>query len=423
EYHADRTVPYFDHYLKQTSDAPLLVELNPGADGGYAAGQHLRANRIAKYADTENGDWKMLMMDKSGSPKMPMGTAGFRWQSKKGQWNLKLEDGQDGSPIDPLLTFLDEHDDVLQVAFFEFASRKTILRGVPVRYIETGKGRVPVATVFDLLNAHFGVSRGLPGDYPKDYDDPQPYTPAWQEQYTGIGRTTVIRFAREFASNAELTNGRSMCIVGASLNHWYNNGLAYRGPITAMMFTGCCGVNGGGMNHYVGQEKLAPAAPWAAITFALDWTKPPRRTQSPTWHYTNSGQWHYEGDFTEYSSVPPGSKFAHGHAIDLNADAVLRGWMPHYPQFDRNPLDFVREAVEGGAKSDEAIINTTVEQIKSGKLKFAVQDPDAEGNWPRVWLIWRGNAIMASAKGHEFFLRHYLGTHDNAVAEEHAKPK
>ncbi len=97
--------------------------------------------------------------------------------------------------------------------------------------------------------------------------------------------------------------------------------------------------------------------------------------------------------------------------------------MPYQPQFDRNPLDFVREAEAAGAKDDAAIIETAVDQLKSGKLKFAVEDPDDEQNWPRVWMIWRGNAIMASAKGHEFFLRHYLGTHDNAVAEEHAKGK
>ncbi|MGH7838269.1 MAG: molybdopterin-dependent oxidoreductase, partial [Candidatus Binataceae bacterium] len=83
----------------------------------------------------------------------------------------------------------------------------------------------------------------------------------------------------------------------------------------------------------------------------------------------------------------------------------------------------MREAQAAGAKDDQAIIGTALEQLKSGKLKFAVDDPDAEQNWPRLWFIWRGNAIMASAKGHEFFLRHYLGTHDNAVAEEHARGK
>ncbi|MBI3194550.1 MAG: nitrate reductase subunit alpha, partial [Ignavibacteriae bacterium] len=54
-------------------------------------------------------------------------------------------------------------------------------------------------------------------------------------------------------------------------------------------------------------------------------------------------------------------------------------------------------------------------------LKFSVEDPDAEENWPRVWYIWRGNALMSSAKGHEYFLKHYLGTHTNTISEDMAK--
>ena len=56
-------------------------------------------------------------------------------------------------------------------------------------------------------------------------------------------------------------------------------------------------------------------------------------------------------------------------------------------------------------------------------MNFAIEDPDAAENWPRVWFIWRGNAMQSSAKGHEFFLRHYLGTHDNSIAEDRAKGK
>ncbi len=58
--------------------------------------------------------------------------------------------------------------------------------------------------------------------------------------------------------------------------------------------------------------------------------------------------------------------------------------------------------------------------LKSGDVQFAIDDPDAPENWPRTWFIWRGNAIGTSAKGHEYFLRHYLGTHSNAVADERA---
>lgn len=57
----------------------------------------------------------------------------------------------------------------------------------------------------------FGVQRGLSGDYPQDYADAQtPYTPAWQEQYTGVGRNTVIQLAREFAGTAEKTYGANV---------------------------------------------------------------------------------------------------------------------------------------------------------------------------------------------------------------------
>ncbi|MCB9830057.1 MAG: molybdopterin-dependent oxidoreductase [Planctomycetes bacterium] len=38
-----------------------------------------------------------------------------------------------------------------------------------------------------------------------------------------------------------------------------------------------------------------------------------------------------------------------------------------------------------------------------------------------VWFIWRGNALMSSSKGHEYFLKHYLGTHHNDVATPIAK--
>ena len=423
EYHAKRQVPYFMDYLKRTTDCPMLVELMETPDGGLAPGQFLRAGLLDRYQDVEHGDWKLLMWDSAAdAPRMPKGTLGFRWakeEAEKGKWNLKLEDGLDDSKIDPVLTFLDgPGSEVAQVSFLEFASGAVQHRGVPARRIRTVDGRERlVTTVYDLLFAQMGVGRGLAGDYPRDYDDASgAYTPAWQEQYTKIGKETVLQLAREFAGNAEATNGKSMIIVGASLNHWYNNNLSYRAPITALILCGCCGVNGGGMNHYVGQEKLTLVAPWTALAFATDWQKPPRQQQSPVWHYMQSDQWRYEGDFTDYAPVPEEAKWAKGHAADLAAMSVRNGWMPFFPQFDRNPLDLAGAARAGGATSKEEIVEWVGKQVADGSLKLAVDDPDAESSWPRVWLIWRGNAISTSAKGHKFFLRHYLGTHDNVVA-------
>jgi nitrate reductase alpha subunit len=419
EFHADRQVPYFMNYLKRYSDAPFLVALEQSG-GAYNPGRLLRANRTSRYKDVENGNWKFLVIDQaSGQPRMPQGTIGFRWQQKKGQWNLEMKDGVDGSTIDPVLTFRDGSDDVLQVNITEFATGKVFRRGVPVKFIETDEGKVPVATIYDLLMAQFGVGHGLQGEYPKDYDDEDtPYTPAWQEKFTGIDRKTVLQFARQWASTAEKTEGKCMIIIGAGINHWYHNNLIYRAGIVGLMLCGCVGRNGGGLNHYVGQEKLAPVAPWATLAFALDWLKPPRLQNAPSFHYVHTDQWRYERDFTEYHPVPKDGDLAQGHTMDLQVKAVRMGWLPFYPQFNRNPIQVVKDAEQAGAKSDPEIAQWVVGQLKDKKLRFSVEDPDAPENWPRLWFIWRGNALMSSAKGHEYFLKHYLGTHTNAIADE-----
>ena len=82
---------------------------------------------------------------------------------------------------------------------------------------------------------------------------------------------------------------------------------------------------------------------------------------------------------------------------------------------------FFREAESAGAKDEAGVVGHVVKALKDKTLKFAIEDPDAPECWPRVWFIWRGNALMSSAKGHEYFLRHYLGTHSNTVAPETAK--
>ncbi len=421
EFHADRQAPYFIDYMKRYSDGPFLIVLDK-KDGTYTPGRMLRADQLARYKETDNGGWKFLVLDKSGEPRMPQGTLGFRWQSKKGQWNLEMKDGIDGAEIDPLLTFIENYDETVEVSLADFSADSTVSRGVPARFVQTTNGKVLVTTVYDLMMAQFGIGRGLPGSYPESYDDEEaPYTPAWQEKFTGVDRQTVIQFAREWASTAEKTQGQCMIIIGAGVNHWYHNNLMYRAGIVALMLCGCVGRNGGGLNHYVGQEKLAPVAPWQTLAMALDWVKPPRLQNGPSFHYVHTDQWRYERSFTDYHPVPEGNDLAQGHTMDLQVRAVRMGWLPFFPQFNRNPLGMVQEAEKAGAKNNQEIIQWTVDRLKDKQIRFAVEDPDAPENWPRTWFIWRGNALMASAKGHEYFLKHSLGTHTNAIADEVAE--
>jgi len=424
ELHHDRKVPYFEGYQKQFTDGPFLVELTE-KDGVWHPGQLVRANRLATYQSAEQGDWKFLIWDqKSNAPKMPLGAAGHRWGAEKGKWNIKLEDAVTGEAIDPALTFLGAETKLCW--FDDFGAAKESKRGVPVKVL-TGKDGKPIvcATVYDLLMAQYGVPRGLPGEYPTGYDDENaPYTPAWSEKYTGIDRKNVIKFAREWGQTAEHTNGKCTIILGAGINHWFHGNLMYRAGIHALIFTGCIGKNGGGLAHYVGQEKLAPGESWGCIAFAKDWYGPSRQQNAPSWHYVNTDQWRYEKQFTDYHTVPPNQppdSVATGHTIDVQARAVRSGWLPFYPQFDRSSTKIVDEAKAAGAKDDAEAVQWVVQQLKDRKVKFAVEDPDAPENWPRNWFIWRGNALMSSAKGHEYFLKHYLGTHHNEIAQEVAK--
>ncbi len=425
ECHHKNPVPSFLQYTRKYTDAPYLVQLVKGDDGVMRPGQLLRAGRLADYADEEHGDWKFLMWDEvANRPKMPMGSSGFRWGQEQGKWNLLLKDGKDGNEINPQLTFLAEQNAVIQIELDNFGAGTVCTRGVPVKSIETADGEsVQVTTVYDLLMAQYGVDRGLAGEYPADYDDTEsPYTPAWSEKYTGIGRDVLIRFAREWTTTAEKTDGRCTIIIGAGINHWYHANLMYRAGIHALMFCGCVGKNGGGLAHYVGQEKLAPMESWSSIALAKDWYPPSRLQNAPSWHYVHSDQWRYEKDFTDYHTVPQhaANSSARGHAMDMQVRAVRQGWLPFYPQFPENPLDIAQTARADGAKGADEISAWIAERLKNREMKFSVEDPDAEENWPRVWFIWRGNALMSSAKGHEYFLRHYLGTHDNLVGEDMA---
>ncbi|NNE67007.1 MAG: nitrate reductase subunit alpha [Pyrinomonadaceae bacterium] len=428
EFHHEQRTPYFIEYSKKYTDSPFLIELVK-TETGYEAGRLVRASKTDRYAGEENGEWKFLIWDEhSNAPRTPGGTMGHRWGTQEGNWNLEFIDPTDGSEIAPKLSLLEGSEETVQVVTREFGSGNVAKRGVPTRTIQTEDGEKIVTTVYDLLMAQFGVSRGLEGDYPSDYDDENSaYTPAWQEKFSGIDRKTVIKFAREWSVTARETEGKCMVIIGAGINHWYHNNLIYRSAITALMLCGCVGKNGGGLNHYVGQEKLAPVASWSNLAFAKDWIGPSRLQNAPSWHYINSEQWRYEKEFSQYHTLPENTavngagSVAKGHTADVQIKAVRNGWLPFYPQFEKPNHEILADAAAVGVNSPEDTAAYVAKQLKDKKLKFSAEDPSNPANFPRVWFIWRGNALMSSAKGHEFFLKYYLGTHHNDVAEQCAE--
>ncbi|HET9208137.1 MAG TPA: nitrate reductase subunit alpha, partial [Burkholderiaceae bacterium] len=292
------------------------------------------------------------------------------------------------------------------------ASPDVLVRTVPVQRLtlgdEGGRREALVATVFDLQVANYGVARGLPGELAaKSFDDDTPYTPAWQERITGTPRAQLVAVARQFAENAHKTEGRSMVIIGAAMNHWYHSDMNYRGIINMLMLCGCIGKSGGGWAHYVGQEKLRPQTGWTALAFALDWIRPPRQMNSTSFFYAHTDQWRYEKlTMGEVISPLADPKVYGGSMIDYNVRAERMGWLPSAPQLQTNPLQVVRDAKAAGADPKEYVVKA----LKSGTLRMSCEDPDHPSNWPRNMFVWRSNILGSSGKGHEYFLKHLLGT-------------
>ncbi len=430
EFHIERPSTYFTDYVRRYTDMPMLVKLDKG-EKGYQQGTFLRASDLADNLGQENNpQWKTIAVDEqSGELISPTGAIGYRW-GEKGKWNIEQRDGKTGEEHQFALSLKQHSDAVEEVLFPYFGSQAHELgyfhhtehdeiqvRKVPVKTLTLKDGsKALVATVFDLMVAHYGVDNGLDDpNVAQDYNDDIPYTPKWQESITGVKAQDVIQIAREFADNADKTQGRSMIIVGAGLNHWYNMDMNYRGLINMLMMCGCVGKSGGGWAHYVGQEKLRPQCGWLPLAFGLDWQRPPRQMNGTSFFYNHSDQWRYEKlEMTEVLSPLADKQAWTGSILDYNTRAERMGWLPSAPQLGMNPLQLCKEAEKAGVSAQDY----AVEKLKSGELKFACEDPDNIQNFPHNMFVWRSNLLGSSGKGHEYMLRHFLGTKHGLLGKD-----
>jgi nitrate reductase alpha subunit len=444
EFYFDRRSAYFDDYARRYTDLPMLVLLKeqalPNGEKVMVPDRYVRASDFnGRLGEPNNPEWKTVAFDEQGKVVLPNGSIGFRWgpegRPDAGKWNLEAKEARHGSDVRLKLSVRenDEHAATAEVGFPYFGGivnehfpsnpgDEVIVRTVPVQRITLGKEgekrEALVATVFDLTAAHYGVTTA------KSYDEDAPYTPAWQERITGVPRSQVITVARQFADNAEKTHGKSMVIIGAAMNHWYHCDMNYRGIINMLMMCGCVGQSGGGWAHYVGQEKLRPQTGWTALAFALDWIRPPRQQNSTSFFYAHTDQWRYEKLAVDEILSPLADRKAFGGSmIDYNVRAERMGWLPSAPQLRTNPLKVVRDAQAAGVDPKDY----AVKALKDGTLAMSCEDPDHPDNWPRNLFVWRSNLLGSSGKGHEYFLKHLLGTSHGVqgkdLGRDEAKPK
>ncbi len=388
EFFVERSTPYFTDYVKRYSDLPFLVKVEDGRPGKFLTADDLGSTEPG----TENAAFKTVLLDaRTGEPVVPNGTLGDRFgEQGAGRWNLDLGD------VDPVLALEDGEEVTVTLPAFGDVD------GSPQETTATVRARRVdghlVTTVYELMLARYAG-----------------YTPEWQEPVTGVPAAAARRIAREFARNAEESRGRSMIIMGAGTNHWFHSDTIYRAFLALTTLTGCQGVNGGGWAHYVGQEKCRPVTGWAQLASALDWSRPPRQMIQTAYWYLHTDQFRYDPFGADaLSSTRSDGRFAGMTTADLIAQSARMGWMPSYPTFDRNPLDLTDEAAAAGKPVAEHV----VEELESGRLRFACEDPDSPENFPRVLSIWRANLLGSSAKGNEYFLEHLLGTDSSLRAEE-----
>jgi nitrate reductase alpha subunit len=419
EFHLAGKSAYFEDYCRRYTDMPMLVRLAKRGDA-WVPERFVRASDFADgLGEANNPEWKTVAFDEgAGGVVAPRGAIGYRW-GEKGKWNLEEKAGQAGAATKLRLTLVGSHDEVVPVAFPYFGGRPherfthqpgedVLKRNLAVKRVQLKDGECRVATVFDLFVANYGIDRGLGGaNVARSYDDDAPYTPAWQEKITGVPRAHAIQVAREFADNADKTHGKSMVIIGAAMNHWYHMDMNYRSIINMLVMCGCVGQSGGGWAHYVGQEKLRPQTGWTALAFALDWARPPRQMNSTSFFYAHTDQWRYEQlKVSEILSPLADPNEYTGSLIDFNVRAERMGWLPSAPQLAANPLEVAKAAAAAGKDPKDYV----VAQLKSGALKLSCEDPDNPVNYPRNLFVWRSNLLGSSGKGHEYFLKHLLGT-------------
>jgi nitrate reductase alpha subunit len=419
EHFVQRQTPFFHDYVRSYTDLPFLVCLEPAERGGdaYLPGKFLTAADLAQGTPPEDA-WKTVLLDEStGQPVVPNGSMGFRYaESGEGRWNLDLEG------VRPALSLVGDGSQSVELLLPAFldpdGSGSVLSRGVPARRVG---GRL-VTTVLDLMLAQYGVPRaGMPGVWPTGYADATtPYTPAWQAEITGVPAEQCIRVAREFAANAEESQGRSMVIMGAGVCQWFHGDATYRSILALLMLTGCQGRNGGGWAHYVGQEKCRPITGWISLANALDWTRPPRTMPGTAYWYMHTNQWRNDGYSADSLSWPLAKGHLAGkHTADTIAQSARLGWMPFYPQFSTNPMQVAEDAqaaVDAGSAPSAAAY--VANALHDGTLRSAIEDVDAPENWPRTLVLWRSNLLGSSAKGNEYFLKHLLGTHSNVMGAE-----
>jgi nitrate reductase alpha subunit len=179
----------------------------------------------------------------------------------------------------------------------------------------------------------------------------------------------------------------------------------YRGVINMLVMCGCVGQSGGGWAHYVGQEKLRPQTGWAPLAFATRLGASAAAAELDLFFYAHTDQWRYETLTSARSSRRPRRRGL-GRAAFIDYNIRPSAWAGCRRRRSSRPIRWT-----GSARQSAGVEPRTMScELKAGELEMSCMDPDDPNNWPRNMFVWRSNLLGSSGKGHEYFLKHLLGT-------------
>jgi nitrate reductase alpha subunit len=137
---------------------------------------------------------------------------------------------------------------------------------------------------------------------------------------------------------------------------------------------------------------------------------------STSFFYAHSDQWRYEKLELDEILSPLANRPAwqNQSLIDCNVRAERMGWLPSAPQLEENPLELSKKARAEGVGSADYVVR----RLRDGSLRMSCQAPDAPRNFPRNLFIWRSNLLGSSGKGHEYMLKHLLGTRNGVLGKD-----
>ena len=313
EHYVDRQVPYFERYATREHRPAVPRHAARSATTSTSPTGSCAPPISASRARTPTGR-PSSSTARPARPTVPNGSIGFRWGDEgMGKWNLELGE------IDPALTLLGVHDELVEIELPRFDVGESEGGGVACAAAcpRSGSAACSSPPSSTCSRAQLGVHRdGLPGDWPAGYDDPQPYTPAWQEEHTGVDAGRVIRVAREFARNAERTDGRSMIVMGAGheplvplrpdLPGDAQPRPALRLPGRERRRLGALRRPGeGASDHRLGRRSRSRS----------DWNRPPRQQATTPFWFLASDQWRYQRSRAGEYASPLGRGTLKEHAL------------------------------------------------------------------------------------------------------------